>query len=98
MPILEDISAEEYELKPFWMQPFFYRLLRNTKVLQMAIRTDVPGDGKCFFHCVSDQLKQLGMQPSSHAQLRSDLVCSLQNLVSDRKNGLAITYAQKHIV
>ena len=61
IPILEDISAAEHELKPFWMQPFFYRLLRNTTVLQMAVSTDVPCDGNCFFHCVSDQQKRLGM-------------------------------------
>ena len=71
------------KLKPTSAQELSFgdRLRENVRAVQMHIRKNVPSDGNCFFHCVSDQLDRLGLPSRSHKEIRSDLVSSLHILV-----------------
>ncbi|XP_035685160.1 uncharacterized protein LOC118421765 [Branchiostoma floridae] len=40
----------------------------------LTLRPDVPKDGNCLFHAVSDQLVRTGSTAISHSQLRQDVV------------------------
>jgi hypothetical protein len=59
------------------------RLLRNATTCGLKIRTDVAGDGNCFYHCIRDQLLRLEKNHDVTAsELRRKLVSFMQKLVS----------------
>lgn len=71
-------------------QSYTTRLLENLAQLGLKVRRDVPGDGNCFYHAVSDQHKRLGMPEQSAQHLRKTLVEYLQSLVSSSRKVLVI--------
>jgi hypothetical protein len=62
------------------------RLEENVEKNGLRIRLDVPGDGNCFFACISDQMLRLEqLDGQSHVitptELRNRLYNFLNNLV-----------------
>ncbi|KAL8560245.1 hypothetical protein ACOMHN_005978 [Nucella lapillus] len=49
----------------------------------MKIRSDVPPDGNCFFHCIQDQLRRLALHETDHSHLRKKVHAFLRNLPAD---------------
>ncbi|XP_019643352.1 PREDICTED: uncharacterized protein LOC109484505 isoform X1 [Branchiostoma belcheri] len=54
------------------------RLVAHLMESGLTLRPDVPRDGNCLFHAVSDQLVRTGSQSTSHSQLRQDVVSYLR--------------------
>ncbi|XP_078687488.1 uncharacterized protein LOC144919781 [Branchiostoma floridae x Branchiostoma belcheri] len=54
------------------------RLAAHLMESGLTLRPDVPRDGNCLFHAVSDQLVRTGNQRISHSQLRQDVVTYLR--------------------
>ncbi|CAH1271855.1 MFHAS1 [Branchiostoma lanceolatum] len=50
------------------------RLTAHLMESGLTLRPDVPKDGNCLFHAVSDQLVRTGSQAISHSHLRRDVV------------------------
>ena len=80
------VSALEQNEKSTQNETFKQRLLKNIDKVNMSLRRDVVGDGNCFYYCVIDQMKRLGMDSASGrttvGRLRTDVVSYLSNLVT----------------
>lgn len=44
------------------------------------IRGQTPGDGNCFFWCLSDQLDLLGISQQTHTELRNRVVQHMKTI------------------
>ena len=72
--ISSDIASDKRKEGDAHMQ----MLKENITALGLALRTDVPGDGNCFFHCIENQLEWLGLTSKGAAQLRAEVVAFLR--------------------
>lgn len=55
------------------------QLQQNMEKAGLKLRLNVPTDGNCLFHAVSDQLKKLKLQRYRHRQLRELAVNQLRS-------------------
>ena len=60
---------------------YMSRLGDNIKKCGLSISRNVPGDGNCFFACISDQLDILGDHTISQQELREQVAAYLRTLV-----------------
>ena len=54
-------------------------LKRNMEKAGLVLRRNVPGDGNCLFHAVSDQLIRLKLKRYRHRQLRAMAIKQLRS-------------------
>ena len=55
------------------------RLEETLELFGLRVRENVPSDGNCLFHAVSDQLNRLGGDDFDHVQLRDLAVKTLRD-------------------